>query len=52
LAGFAQAVADDDQGGERVGPPRTGDRVQREAEQHGGGQQRVDERDAPLGGQH
>ena len=48
-AGFAERVDDDHESRGRIGPPPAGRRVERESEQNGGREGRVEERDVPLG---
>src|SRR5438105_3288364 len=49
---FTEAVEDDDESGERVGPPRARGRVEREAHEHRHGKEAVHQGHAPFGDEH
>jgi hypothetical protein len=51
VTSLANAVGEDDEGGERIGPPPARRGVERDAEQDGCGERAVDEGDARLGGE-
>jgi hypothetical protein len=47
-----ESVADDDEAGERVGPPPAGECIEEQADEHGGGEVAVDHRHPRLGLEH
>src|SRR5437016_2704718 len=49
---FTESVEDDDEPGERVGPPRAHGRVEGEAHEHGHGEEAVDQGHASFGDEH
>jgi hypothetical protein len=46
---LTDGAVDDDQPGQRIGPPPAEHRVQGHAKKHGHGEQAIDESDVPLG---
>ena len=52
VAGFSEPVVDDDEAGQRVGPPPAGSGIQDQAGEDGGGEESVDEGHPAFGLQH